>query len=156
MRHGSDGIIRGEIRGGEAFALLQLFSTDHSRAVSTVQASTVVQALAPFTTGVLRSGIELPYLAIRGNIADSLNVLIQLRTQPVRSYAAFHLAVLAGHAARSRPGQEEPRVLGVLVKSDAKFASQESLLSLRLYRKCSNNNHQGEKILPLPLRQSCP
>lgn len=78
LRHRPDRIILGEIRGGEAFDLLQLLNTGHSGTLSTVHASSAPQALARFTSCVLQSGIELPYRAIKSNIADSLNVLLQL------------------------------------------------------------------------------
>lgn len=39
-------------------------------------------ALARFASCVLQSGIELPYRAIKSNIGDSLNVLIQLERRP--------------------------------------------------------------------------
>jgi pilus assembly protein CpaF len=78
LRHRPDRIILGEIRGGEAFDLLQLLNTGHSGTLSTVHASSAPQALARFTSCVLQSGIELPYRAIKSNIADSLNILIQL------------------------------------------------------------------------------
>src|SRR6185437_1847086 len=61
LRHRPDRIILGEIRGGEAFDLLQLLNTGHSGTLSTVHASTAAQALARFTSCVLQSGIELPY-----------------------------------------------------------------------------------------------
>src|SRR5437879_11130137 len=72
LRHRPDRIILGEIRGGEAFDLLQLLNTGHSGTLSTVHASSAAQALARFTSCVLQSGIELPYRAIKSNIADSL------------------------------------------------------------------------------------
>src|SRR5215472_14769848 len=78
LRHRPDRIILGEIRGGEAFDLLQLLNTGHSGTLSTVHASSAAQALARFTSCVLQSGIELPYRAIKSNIADSLSILIQL------------------------------------------------------------------------------
>jgi pilus assembly protein CpaF len=78
LRHRPDRIILGEIRGGEAFDLLQLVNTGHSGTLSSVHASSAARALARFTSCVLQSGIELPYRAIKSNIADSLNVLVQL------------------------------------------------------------------------------
>ncbi len=77
-----------EIRGGEAFDLLQLLNTGHSGTLSTVHASSAAQALARFTSCVLQSGIELPYRAIKSNIADSLNVLIQLERRPGKRFIA--------------------------------------------------------------------
>jgi pilus assembly protein CpaF len=88
LRHRPDRIILGEIRGGEAFDLLQLLNTGHSGTISTVHASSAVQALARFTSCVLQSGIELPYRAIKSNIADSLNVLIQLERRPGKRFVS--------------------------------------------------------------------
>src|SRR6204780_3304307 len=78
LRHRPDRIILGEIRGGEAFDLLQLLNTGHSGSLSTVHATSAKQGLARFTSCVLQSGVELPYRAIKSNIGDSLNVVVQL------------------------------------------------------------------------------
>lgn len=93
LRHRPDRIILGEIRGGEAFDLLQLLNTGHSGTLSTVHASSAAQALARFTSCVLQSGIELPYRAIKSNIADSLNVLIQLERRPGKRFVAEVLEI---------------------------------------------------------------
>jgi len=82
LRHRPDRIILGEIRGGEAFDLLQLLNTGHSGTLSTVHATSAAQGLARFTSCVLESGIELPYRAIKSNIADSLHLIIQLERRP--------------------------------------------------------------------------
>lgn len=78
LRHRPDRIILGEIRGGEAFDLLQLLNTGHSGTISTVHANSAQQALARFANCVLESGIDLPYAAINNNIGDSLDVVVQL------------------------------------------------------------------------------
>src|SRR6266566_2261398 len=49
LRHRPDRIILGEIRGGEAFDLLQLLNTGHSGSLSTVHATSAKQGLARFT-----------------------------------------------------------------------------------------------------------
>jgi pilus assembly protein CpaF len=82
LRHRPDRIILGEIRGGEAFDLLQLLNTGHSGTLSTVHASSAQQAISRFTSCVLQSGVELPYRAIKNNIGDSLNVIVQLERRP--------------------------------------------------------------------------
>jgi pilus assembly protein CpaF len=82
LRHRPDRIILGEIRGGEAFDLLQLLNTGHSGTLSTVHATSAAQGLARFTSCVLQSGIELPYRAIKSNIADSLDIVVQLERRP--------------------------------------------------------------------------
>jgi pilus assembly protein CpaF len=82
LRHRPDRIILGEIRGGEAFDLLQLLNTGHAGSLSTVHATSARQALSRFTSCVLQSGVDLPYRAIKTNIADSLNVVVQLERRP--------------------------------------------------------------------------
>lgn len=93
LRHRPDRIILGEIRGGEAFDLLQLLNTGHSGTLSTVHANSAAQGLARFTSCVLQSGIELPYRAIKTNIADSLNVIIQLERRPGQRFVSEALEI---------------------------------------------------------------
>ncbi len=102
LRHRPDRIILGEIRGGEAFDLLQLLNTGHSGTFSTVHASSAAQALARFTSCVLQSGIELPYRAIKSNIADSLNVLIQLERRPGKRFITEVLELRGYHCEADR------------------------------------------------------
>jgi pilus assembly protein CpaF len=82
LRHRPDRIILGEIRGGEAFDLLQLLNTGHSGTLSTVHANSAAQGISRFTTCMLQSGVEMPYRAIKTNIADSPNVIIQIERRP--------------------------------------------------------------------------
>jgi pilus assembly protein CpaF len=82
LRHRPDRIILGEIRGGEAFDLLQLLNTGHSGTLSTVHANSAAQGISRFTTCVLQSGVEMPYRAIKTNIADSLNIILQIERRP--------------------------------------------------------------------------
>jgi pilus assembly protein CpaF len=78
LRHRPDRILLGEIRGAEAFDLLQLLNTGHSGTISTVHANSALQALSRFTSCVLQSNVDLPYRAIKSNIADSLNLLVHI------------------------------------------------------------------------------
>ena len=93
LRHRPDRILLGEIRGGEAFDLLQLLNTGHSGTLSTVHASSAKQGLARFTSCVLQSDVQLPYRAIKSNIADSLHVVIQIERRPGRRYISEVLEI---------------------------------------------------------------
>src|SRR5271169_4468866 len=93
LRHRPDRLILGEIRGGEAFDLLQLLNTGHSGSLSTVHATSAKQALARFTSCVLQSGVEIPFRAIKTNIADSLNVVIHVERRPGRRYISEVLLI---------------------------------------------------------------
>ncbi len=93
LRHRPDRIILGEIRGGEAFDLLQLLNTGHSGTLCTVHATSATQGLSRFTSCVLQSGVELPYKAIKTNIADSLQSIIQLERRPGRRFISEVVAI---------------------------------------------------------------
>jgi Type II/IV secretion system protein len=88
QRHRPDRIILGEIRGGEAYDLLQLLNTGHSGSLSTVHATSARQALSRFTSCVLQSGVDLPYRAIKTNIGHSVNAVVQLERRPGRRFVS--------------------------------------------------------------------
>ncbi|MGA2301538.1 MAG: CpaF/VirB11 family protein [Candidatus Acidiferrum sp.] len=93
LRHRPDWIIVGEIRGGEAFDLLQLLNTGHSGTLSTVHANSAAQGISRFTTCMLQSGVEMPYRAIKTNIADSLNIIVQIERRPGSRYVSEVLQI---------------------------------------------------------------
>lgn len=93
LRHRPDRILLGEIRGGEAFDLLQLLNTGHSGTLSTIHANSAKQGLARFTSCVLQSGVDLPYLAIKTNISDALNVVVHIERRPGRRFISEVLEV---------------------------------------------------------------
>jgi pilus assembly protein CpaF len=93
LRHRPDRIILGEIRGQEAFDLLQLLNTGHAGTLSTIHANSAKQGLARFTSCVLQSGVELPYRAIKTNIGDSLEVVVHIERRPGRRFIAEVLEI---------------------------------------------------------------
>jgi pilus assembly protein CpaF len=93
LRHRPDRIILGEIRGGEAFDLLQLFNTGHAGSLSTVHATSAKQGPARFTSCVLQSGVDLPYRAIKTNVGDSVNVVVHLERRPGRRFVSEVLEI---------------------------------------------------------------
>ena len=78
LRHRPDRIVIGEVRGGEAFDLLQALNTGHSGTLSTIHANSADQALTRFASCVLQSGVDVPYAAIRHSIADSIHCVVHL------------------------------------------------------------------------------
>ena len=94
LRHRPDRILLGEIRGAEAFDLLQLLNTGHSGTISTVHANSARQALNRFTSCVLQSNVELPYRAIKSNIADSVNLLIHVERRPGHRFVSEVLKIV--------------------------------------------------------------
>ncbi|MGH9140240.1 MAG: CpaF family protein [Vicinamibacterales bacterium] len=85
LRHRPDRVIVGEVRGGEAYDLLQALNTGHAGTLSTIHANSAEQALTRLASCVLQSGVELPYRAIRHQIADSIALVLHLgRSDGVR------------------------------------------------------------------------
>ena len=93
LRLRPDRIILGEVRGGEAFDLLQALNTGHSGSLSTIHASSAAEAMSRFATCVLMAGIDLPYRVIRQNIGESLNLVIQLKREPGKRAVAEVLRI---------------------------------------------------------------
>jgi pilus assembly protein CpaF len=82
LRHRPDRIIVGEVRGGEAFDLLQALNTGHAGSLSTIHANSAEQALARLASCVVQSGVELPYQAVRYQIADAIDLVLHLVRRP--------------------------------------------------------------------------
>jgi pilus assembly protein CpaF len=102
LRHRPDRILVGEVRGGEAFDLLQALNTGHSGTLSTIHANSAKLAISRFITCVLQSGVELPYRAIRSNIADALDLVLHVERRNRRRYVAELLRL-----ARYDPNQDQ-------------------------------------------------
>jgi len=94
LRHRPDRIILGEVRGGEAFDLLQALNTGHSGTLSTIHANSAEQAVTRFTSCVLQSGIELPYRAIRSHIGDAVQFLLHVERRSGCRYVAQLLRLI--------------------------------------------------------------
>jgi pilus assembly protein CpaF len=86
LRHRPDRIIVGEVRGGEAFDLLQALNTGHAGSLSTIHANSAPQALGRLASCALQSGVELPYQAVRQQIADAIHVVLHLGRTDRRRY----------------------------------------------------------------------
>src|SRR3954469_17632981 len=78
LRHRPDRIIVGEVRGGEAYDLLEALNTGHAGTLSTIHANSAEQALNRFASCVLQSDVDIPYHVIRQQIASCVDLVIHL------------------------------------------------------------------------------
>src|SRR5262249_11748644 len=76
LRMRPDRILLGEVRGEEAFDLMQALNTGHQGTLSTTHANSAALSLTRFATCVMMAGIELPHRTVRANIAESLQYLV--------------------------------------------------------------------------------
>jgi pilus assembly protein CpaF len=73
-----DRIIVGEVRGKEAFDMLQAMNTGHDGSLTTVHANSPRDALMRLETMVAMANLEIPSEFIRKFISSALNVIIQV------------------------------------------------------------------------------
>jgi pilus assembly protein CpaF len=78
LRHRPDRIIVGEVRGSEAFDLLQALNTGHQGALSTIHANSAEQALARLAHCVLTASTGLPHHSIREAIALAIHLVVHV------------------------------------------------------------------------------
>lgn len=79
LRMRPDRIIVGEVRGKEAFDMLQAMNTGHEGSMTTMHANSVEDALNRLETMVLMNGVEIPVGAIREYIEGAIQILVQVR-----------------------------------------------------------------------------
>ena len=78
LRMRPDRIVIGEVRGAEAYDMLQAMNTGHDGSLTTIHANTPRDALSRVENMVLMSGFDFPMKAIRAQIASAINVVMQL------------------------------------------------------------------------------
>ena len=78
LRMRPDRIIVGEVRGKEAFDMLQAMNTGHDGSLTTLHANSPVDALNRLETMILMSEMDIPLRAIRGYIEKALDVVVNI------------------------------------------------------------------------------
>ncbi len=78
LRMRPDRIIIGEVRGPEAFDMLQAMNTGHDGSMSTIHANTTRDAVTRIENMVQMGNMGLPARAIRTQIVGAVNLIIQL------------------------------------------------------------------------------
>ena len=78
LRMRPDRIIVGEVRGVEAFDMLQAMNTGHDGSMSTVHANSPRDALYRVENMVMMANLNLPLKAIRMNVASALDLVVHI------------------------------------------------------------------------------
>jgi pilus assembly protein CpaF len=78
LRMRPDRIIVGEVRGAEAFDMLQAMNTGHDGSVSTIHANSPRDALYRLENMVMMANVNVPLRAIRMQIASALHLIVQM------------------------------------------------------------------------------
>lgn len=78
LRMRPDRIIVGEVRGAEAFDMLQAMNTGHEGSLTTVHANSPSDAFNRLEGMVVMAGMELPSAIIREYIVSALDIIVQV------------------------------------------------------------------------------
>jgi pilus assembly protein CpaF len=81
LRMRPDRLVVGEVRGGEALDMLQAMTTGHDGSLTTVHAKSPDDALRRVELLALMAGLELPYAAVREQVASAFDVVVQVARQ---------------------------------------------------------------------------
>ncbi len=76
LRLRPDRIIVGEVRGGEAFDLMQAMNTGHGGSMATAHANTPTDSLRRIESLCLMSSVEMPLVAVRAQVASAINFIV--------------------------------------------------------------------------------
>ena len=96
LRMRPDRIIVGEVRGPEAFDLLQAMNTGHDGSMGTVHANNPREALSRMENMIAMGGLNLPTSAVREQIASAVNVIIQVQRLRDGSRKVTHVTEITG------------------------------------------------------------
>ena len=78
LRMRPDRIIVGEVRGKEAFDMLQAMNTGHEGSLTTLHSNSPEDAINRLETMMLMNDMELPVSAIRNYIEKAINIVVQV------------------------------------------------------------------------------
>lgn len=95
LRLRPDRLVLGEVRGEEAFDLLQALNTGHSGSLSTIHANGPADALTRLENLVLLAGLGLPLGAIRAQIRVAVDAVVHVARRPGGVRAVTAVAELA-------------------------------------------------------------
>jgi pilus assembly protein CpaF len=97
LRMRPDRIVIGEIRGGEALDLIQAMISGHGGCLSTIHATYPIDTLNRLETMALMSGVNVPLLALRPQIASAIDYVVQTARQQDGTRCVTHITEVIGH-----------------------------------------------------------
>lgn len=96
LRMRPERIIVGEVRGPEAFDLLQAMNTGHDGSMGTVHANNPREAITRMENMIAMGGLNLPSAAVREQIASAVNCIIQVQRLRDGSRRTTHVTEITG------------------------------------------------------------
>lgn len=96
LRMRPDRIIVGEVRGGEAFDMMQCLNTGHDGSMSTGHANSARDMLSRLENMILM-GMEIPLAAIRQQIASGIDIIVHLGRLRDKSRKVLEIVEVKGY-----------------------------------------------------------
>ncbi len=96
LRMRPDRIIVGEVRGPEAFDMMQAMNSGHEGSLTTVHANHPRDALFRLENMISMSGFGLPLRVIRGQISSALHLIIQISRSKDGQRRVTHVSEIVG------------------------------------------------------------
>ena len=96
LRMRPDRIILGEIRGAECFDMLQAMNTGHDGSMCTLHANSPREALSRMENMVLMANLNIPKAAITRQIADSVDMIVQIKRMRDGTRRVSHITEVCG------------------------------------------------------------
>lgn len=96
LRMRPDRILVGEVRGGEAFDMMQCLNTGHDGSMSTGHANSARDMLSRLENMILM-GMEIPLTAIRQQIASGIDIIVHLGRLRDKSRKVLEIVEVTGY-----------------------------------------------------------
>ena len=109
LRMRPDRIIIGEVRGPEAFDMMQAMNTGHDGSMSTIHSNSARDAVSRIETMILMANLSLPVKAIRHQISRAVDLVIQVERMRDGARRVTEVSEVLGM-------EEDVIVLGTLFK----------------------------------------
>jgi len=96
LRMRPDRIIIGEVRGDEAFDMLQAMNTGHEGSMTTIHANSCRDALSRLESMVAMASVNLPERAVRQQIASAITLVVQVSRLSDGSRRVINMSEITG------------------------------------------------------------
>jgi len=97
LRMRPDRILVGEVRGAEALDMLQAMNTGHDGSMSTIHSNSARDALSRLETMVMMASIDIPFQAVRAQIASAVNLIVHQARMPDGRRKVAQIAEVVGY-----------------------------------------------------------
>lgn len=131
LRMRPDRIIVGEVRGDEAFDMLQAMNTGHEGSMTTIHANTPRDAIGRLEQMVGMAGMPMSQLSIRAQIASAITLIIQVQRLSDGSRKVVSISEMTGMEGEVVQMQEIMKFKKTGVEEDGRIRGEFRATGLR-------------------------